>query len=704
MIMSPQSTQSRYHPHPHPAMDAGTPSSIRGQRILAAIVITDAVGFSARMSTDEESTLALIERDSQLIREHCAQFEGQVLKSTGDGLLMYFVSAVQAVACALQVQRSLATLNSDLPAEEVLLHRIGIHLGDVFLSESDVMGNGVNIAARLETEAYPGGVCISKMVYDVVKSRLQLAATSVGPLQLKNIREEVHAYQLDPLATEPTETTKSVVTMVQTHLQVGDTIDRRYRIRRVLGQGGFGRSYLVEDNQRFGEMCVVKEFAPANKAEYAVKKGLALFKREAKTLYQINHPQVPKFLACFSYQQRLFIVQEYIDGVTYSQFLRQRQNQSQPFTEVEVVQWLCQMLAVLDYLHNLGIVHRDISPDNIIVSRDRNLPVLIDFGLVNDVLSQLDSEISDTPGNAFPKCSIVGKLGYSPPEQIQLGDCSPCSDLYALAVTAVVLLTGKSPRHLVHPTTMEWTWVSMLNLQPTLVQVLQKMLLRKPHERYQSAQEVLSQLQSLPGALPLQTPWQSPSSSMPTTHLDSTRLFDLAEVPVTPVHPSSPTAAEDNAAHYPEFLEQCRKELARSIGPMAPMLLEDALEQFPSITPQGLVETLASQISSAEGATQFAQRITLPRPVSTSTPSGTRSHVRPITLSGEDLSVVPVVDAAFVERCRQELARCIGPMAAMVLADVMADYPQLSPQDLVARLAAEIPNDQRAASFLKAMT
>ena len=179
--------------------EGGVPALIQGQRALAAIVISDAVGFSARMSADEESALNIIQRDLQLMADLCKKFQGQVLKSTGDGLLMSFISAVQAVACALEMQKTLAGRAANLPEEDVLNHRIGIHLGDVLFHQSDVFGNGVNIAARLAAEAESGGICISQTVYDVVKARLTLNATFVGPLKLKNIKEAVSAYQLHPV-------------------------------------------------------------------------------------------------------------------------------------------------------------------------------------------------------------------------------------------------------------------------------------------------------------------------------------------------------------------------------------------------------------------------------------------------------------------------------------------------------------------------
>lgn len=167
-----------------------------GQRSLAAIVFTDVVSFSARMQADEETTLRLLKRDFDEMREICSQHHGSVLKTTGDGLLLYFSSAVQAVACALAMQRSFAEQGKLRAAANHLTHRVGIHLGDVFVNEQDVMGDGVNIAARLQAEAEPGGICISQTVYDVVRNKLALHVTRLGPRELKNISQAIPIYKL----------------------------------------------------------------------------------------------------------------------------------------------------------------------------------------------------------------------------------------------------------------------------------------------------------------------------------------------------------------------------------------------------------------------------------------------------------------------------------------------------------------------------
>ncbi|MEC4894331.1 MAG: protein kinase [Oscillatoria sp. PMC 1051.18] len=197
------------------------------QRALAAIVFTDSVGFSAKMSVNEEDTVNLIRRDLQLMRTSCQQFSGSVIKSTGDGLLMYFSSAVNAVNCAIEIQRSLANNQTTLINQDSLLHRIGIHLGDVLIEADDVMGNGVNIAARLEPLSPPGGICLSQAVYEVVKSQIKLPITYVGERQLKNILEPVGVYQI--LVQEPAET------QIQSNVKVSPQHSSRfYRDRQIL--------------------------------------------------------------------------------------------------------------------------------------------------------------------------------------------------------------------------------------------------------------------------------------------------------------------------------------------------------------------------------------------------------------------------------------------------------------------------------------
>jgi class 3 adenylate cyclase len=183
-------------------MEATPPFQVvTGQRQLAAIMFTDAVGYSAQMHEQELATLNRLERDAALMRRLVSDRGGSVLKSTGDGLLIQFSSAVEAVAAALDIQREFQSRTDSGVSASTLRHRIGIHLGDVFVSEGDVMGDGVNIAARLVAEALPGGIVISEMVHALVKNKLPLHVRPLGQRHLKNIKEPVLAWRV--LLEEP---------------------------------------------------------------------------------------------------------------------------------------------------------------------------------------------------------------------------------------------------------------------------------------------------------------------------------------------------------------------------------------------------------------------------------------------------------------------------------------------------------------------
>jgi adenylate cyclase len=168
-------------------------------RKLAAILAADVVGYSRLAGIDEDRTLARLRAlRSDLIDPTVAVHNGRVVKRTGDGSLIEFRSVVDAVRCAIEVQNGMVERNAGLPLERRIEFRVGIHLGDVVEeSDGDLMGDGVNIAARLEGIAKPGAICLSEDAYRQVKARLDLAVSDLGPTQLKNIAEPVRVYSLE---------------------------------------------------------------------------------------------------------------------------------------------------------------------------------------------------------------------------------------------------------------------------------------------------------------------------------------------------------------------------------------------------------------------------------------------------------------------------------------------------------------------------
>src|SRR5271154_1606604 len=168
-------------------------------RKLAAILVTDIVGYSRLAGADEERTLARIRGlRSDLVEPTVAAHRGRVVKRTGDGSIVEFRSVVDAVRCAIEVQNGMVERNAGVPPERRIEFRIGVHLGDVVEeSDGDLMGDGVNIAARLESVAKPGAICLSEQAYWQVKGRLDLKVTDLGATQLKNIAEPIRIYSLE---------------------------------------------------------------------------------------------------------------------------------------------------------------------------------------------------------------------------------------------------------------------------------------------------------------------------------------------------------------------------------------------------------------------------------------------------------------------------------------------------------------------------
>ena len=167
------------------------------QRRLAAILAADVVGYSRLMEFDEAGTLAALKaRRRDVLGPLIAKYRGRLVKVMGDGVLVEFASAVNAVQCALDLQRSTDEANATLPEPRQIILRIGINLGEIIVEGSDLYGDGVNVAARLEALAEPGGVCISSKVHEEVRGKIDVAFADMGEQQLKNIAAPVRAYRL----------------------------------------------------------------------------------------------------------------------------------------------------------------------------------------------------------------------------------------------------------------------------------------------------------------------------------------------------------------------------------------------------------------------------------------------------------------------------------------------------------------------------
>jgi len=169
----------------------------RVERRLAAILAADVAGYSRLMGVDEEGTLAALKADRrEIIDPKIAEHRGRIVKTTGDGALVEFASAVDAVRCAMEIQRAMAERNAAVPEDRRVEFRIGINVGDIIIDEGDIYGDGVNIAARVETLASPGAICLSENAYQQMKGKLTLDVSDMGEQQLKNIAQPVRVYRV----------------------------------------------------------------------------------------------------------------------------------------------------------------------------------------------------------------------------------------------------------------------------------------------------------------------------------------------------------------------------------------------------------------------------------------------------------------------------------------------------------------------------
>jgi class 3 adenylate cyclase/TolB-like protein/Flp pilus assembly protein TadD len=177
-------------------------ASERVERRLTAILAADVAGYSRLMGADEEGTLARLKAHRrEVVDPKIAEHRGRIVKTTGDGVLAEFASVVDAVRCAVEIQREMVKRDADVPSDRRIEFRIGINVGDIIIDESDIFGDGVNIAARLEALAEPGGICVSRMVRDQVRDKFDLALEDMGDQQVKNIARPVRAYRVVSNAT-----------------------------------------------------------------------------------------------------------------------------------------------------------------------------------------------------------------------------------------------------------------------------------------------------------------------------------------------------------------------------------------------------------------------------------------------------------------------------------------------------------------------
>ena len=321
----------------------------------------------------------------------------------------------------------------------------------------------------------------------------------------------------------------------------------RYRVLRILGEGGFGITYLATDTQMPSQrQCVVKQLKPVQREDQSYPLIQDRFQREAATLERLgeDHDQIPRLYAYFVEDHQFYLVEEWVMGATLTQKMATMPRGV--FREDFVRQILLEVLPVLDYVHQHQIVHRDIKPDNILLRHGDQKPVLIDFGAVKETMST----VVTAPGQVTSSI-VVGTPGFMPSEQMA-GHPVYASDLYSLGLTAVYLLTGKGPQALeTDPKTGNYQWRSNAQtISTVLADVIDRAIEMSSHQRFQTAQEMLSALSATSPQLdPHTAPTVGPSQE-PTRPLSSQGTMNQPFSPVAfqPTHPA-PSLQQDSSQH-----------------------------------------------------------------------------------------------------------------------------------------------------------
>lgn len=316
----------------------------------------------------------------------------------------------------------------------------------------------------------------------------------------------------------------------------GKILDGRYKIVKVLGAGGFSETYIAEDTKLPGNpLCVVKQLKPGTTKTEQLEVARRLFNSEAETLQKLGtHNQIPQLLAYFEEDEEFYLIQEYILGRP----LNQKLQSGRRFPEGAVIQMLRDLLQTLAFVHKNGVIHRDIKPSNIIQrDSDRKL-VLIDFGAVKEVATQMLENQEETAYTIG-----IGTKGYAPSEQC-FGRPQYNSDIYAVGMIGIKALTGIAPHEIERDYDGELKWLDKADVSQALAQILTKMVRDNFQQRYQSATDVLAELDELVTSFERQSTSQQYSSTKTLSKSTPIQEDDDLDTPTTPWDGGSQDSSE----------------------------------------------------------------------------------------------------------------------------------------------------------------
>ncbi|HEY9803067.1 MAG TPA: serine/threonine-protein kinase [Leptolyngbyaceae cyanobacterium] len=455
---------------------------------------------------------------------------------------------------------------------------------------------------------------------------------------------------------------------------LGTVLVGRYQIYQMLGGGGFGKTYIALDTQRPGQpKCVVKHFQPVTHNPEFLETARRLFTSEAETLEKLGyHDQIPRLLAYFEENQEFFLVQEFIEGHS----LRVEMPPNQPWTEEKVIILLQQGLDILKFIHSHKVIHRDIKPENMLRRIEDGKLVLIDFGAVKQVQTQITGISGQTEMTI-----AIGTPGYMPLEQFQ-GKPHLNSDIYSLGMVCIQALTGVHPKQLGEdPATGEFLWQYRAKVSNELASVLSRMVLINYRMRYQSATEVLEALQQK----------FYPQAETQVTVAPST-LMQQPQV-TTSQQQVDTFQSKNSLILSSEQYNYLENTLMTFVGPIGRTLLRRATS---ASSYQELIDNLSLHLT-VNQQIEFKKKV-----ISFLEEPTTKYENNSPSLPQKPQPTTNALDDSFVRECEKELLNLIGPIAKfLVQKAIKSSSATTSHTEFIQILAAEIPDAQKAVQFQK---
>lgn len=381
-------------------------------RRLAAIMFTDMVGYSALTQSNESLAISLLDEHKIILRNIFSKYFGNEISTMGDGFFIEFNSALEACLCAIEIQERLFKRNLDQPEEKKIKIRIGIHLGDVIFKNNNLFGDGVNIAARLEPIAEPGGICVSEDIYRQIRNKINFPVKKLAKKNLKNINTSVDVFKIELPWLSKTAEEPEIIS--------------HYKIIEKIGEGGMGVIYKAEDlnlNRTVSLKFLSKHLGSSAEAKRQ-------FIDEAKTASSLDHPNICNIYEINETDEgQLFISMSLYDSET----LEEKINNAKLSLE-QKIEYSAQILNGLAKAHEKGIVHGDIKPSNIVITND-NVVKIIDFGVAK----------LKFPGNVTKLKVSKGTLDYLSPEQLNGKEPDQSSDIWAFGVLLYKMFYNEFP-------------------------------------------------------------------------------------------------------------------------------------------------------------------------------------------------------------------------------------------------------------------